>query len=138
MNIQSQHPAVQASQLPLESLAGNSNIPEADKIAEVSRQFEAVLLRQILQEARKTDSGSAKGSLSSDVYTDMINQQIADSVSRSGAFGLGKSLQGQLAHQVLRHATTPLTSSTAPHLTGNAAASLTGNAQKTTSHDRKH
>ncbi len=31
----------------------------------------------------------------------MINNQLADSISRSGAFGLAKSLQAQLVHQVL-------------------------------------
>jgi flagellar protein FlgJ len=122
MNIQANHPAVQASQLPLESLAGNPNISETDKIAEASRQFEALLLRQILQEARKNSSGSSTGSLSSDIYSDMINQQIADSVSRSGAFGLGKSLQGQLSEQVLpkKHDAT------------------SGHAPTIISHDRKH
>jgi Rod binding domain-containing protein len=128
MNIQAQHSAIKASELPLESLAGNPNISESEKISEVSRQFEAVLLRQILQEARKSDSGSSGGSLSSDVYTDMINQQIADSVSRSGAFGLGKSLQGQLAHQVL-HPSAPI----APH----TPSSDTG-AEKIITHDGKH
>ena len=31
----------------------------------------------------------------------MINNQLADSISRSGAFGLARSLQGQLGRQVL-------------------------------------
>jgi Rod binding domain-containing protein len=45
----------------------------------------------------------------------MINNQLADCISRSGSFGLAKSLQGQLAHQVLPNAdprppaATPLT-----------------------------
>ena len=33
----------------------------------------------------------------------MINNQLADSISRSGAFGLAKSLQAQMVHQVLSH-----------------------------------
>ena len=121
MNIQALHPAVKASQLPLESLAGNPNISEADKVAEVSRQFEALLLRQILQEAHKNESSSGTGGLSSDIYSDMINQQIADSVSRSGSLGLAKSLQGELAHQVLHR-----------------GAPLSVNTPKIISHDGKH
>jgi Rod binding domain-containing protein len=139
MHIPSHPPHIQASQLPLESLAGNPNISDKDKVAEVSRQFEAVLLRQILQQARKPGMGASTDSLSSDVYSDMINQQLAQSISRSGAFGLAKSLQGQLAHQVLpkggTHSTldapgTPVhdRSQTHPRV----------QAPETLSHDRKH
>ena len=39
---------VRASELPLERLAGSKEVSQKEKIAEVSRQFEAVLLRQIL------------------------------------------------------------------------------------------
>ena len=38
----------------MEKLAGNTNLSQEEKIGEVSRQFEAVLLRQILQTAQKT------------------------------------------------------------------------------------
>ena len=31
----------------------------------------------------------------------MINNQLADKISQSGEFGLAKSLQAQLVHQVL-------------------------------------
>ena len=92
--------------MPLNDLAANKNIPDQEKVAEVSRQFEAVLLRQILQETRKssvTPSSSADASTSG-IYDDMINNQLADSISRSGSFGLAKSLQGELAHQVLPNA----------------------------------
>jgi len=101
MNISSDHPKIEASQLPLEMLAGNKNISDSDKIGEVARQFEAVLLRQILQEARKSDSPDDK--MASGIYNDMINNQLADTISRSGDFGLAKSLKTQLTHQVLRH-----------------------------------
>ena len=39
--------------MPLEQLAANPHFTDQEKVAEVSRQFEAVLLRQILQETRK-------------------------------------------------------------------------------------
>jgi Rod binding domain-containing protein len=106
MNISNTPPKVQASQLPLEMLAGNPNVSDTDKIGEVARQFEAVLLRQILQEARKSDS-SSDDKMASGVYNDMINNQLADSISRSGDFGLAKSLKTQLSHQVLRHGDSP-------------------------------
>jgi flagellar protein FlgJ len=104
MDILATQPRLDASQLPLETLAANSHISDADKVAEVARQFEAVLLRQILQDIRKPvlapaqSDGTANG-----IYADMINNQMADSISRSGGFGLAKILTAQLAHQVLPH-----------------------------------
>ncbi|MGA3179218.1 MAG: rod-binding protein [Verrucomicrobiota bacterium] len=103
MNIPPLHPKIQAADVPLEQLAGNQKISDPDKVAEVSRQFEAVLLRQILQAARKSTvaSSSSADAMTSGIYDDMINNQLAESISRSGSFGLAKSLQSQLAHQVL-------------------------------------
>jgi Rod binding domain-containing protein len=103
MDISPLKPHVQVADLPIEQLAGNKNISEADKVGEVCRQFEAVLLRQILQETRKTvvSSSVTEDSNASGIYNDMINNQLADSISKSGAFGLAKSLQAQLTHQVL-------------------------------------
>lgn len=117
MNITAIHPQIKAADVPLNNLAANKHVSEREKVAEVSRQFEAVLLRQILQESRKssvTPASSADASTSG-IYDDMINNQLADSISRSGSFGLAKSLQGQLADQVLPNvapgapALTPLT-----------------------------
>jgi Rod binding domain-containing protein len=105
MNILTTQPSVDASQLPLESLAHNKNISDADKVAEVSRQFEAVLLRQIFQDIRKPVLAPAEGdATSAGIYSDMINNELADSISRSGGFGLAKSLTSQLTHQVLPNA----------------------------------
>jgi len=121
MNIPALQPHVKASEVPLNELAANKNISDEEKVAEVSRQFEAVLLRQILQESRKSSvlPSSSGDATTSGIYDDMINYQLADSISRSGSFGLGKSLQGELAHQVLPNASaTPptLTPLGAPHL----------------------
>jgi Rod binding domain-containing protein len=105
MNISAPHPRIEPSQLPLESLAGNPGISDAEKVAEVSRQFEAVLLRQILQDIRKPLLAHAEGDATSNgIYADMINNQMADSISHSGGFGLAKSLTAQLTHQVLPQA----------------------------------
>jgi peptidoglycan hydrolase FlgJ len=103
MNISSLQPQIKASEMPFEQLAANKSVPEKEKVGEACRQFEAVLLRQIFQEARKTviTSKDNPGSSSSGIYDDMINNQLADSISRSGHFGLAKSLQSQLVRQVL-------------------------------------
>ena len=93
---------VKASSLPLERLASNPNLSEADKVAEVSRQFEAILLRQILTEANKTTFKSTWNapSVSKDIYQDMVSSQLADSISKAGTFGLARSFQHQLTRQV--------------------------------------
>jgi peptidoglycan hydrolase FlgJ len=93
---------VNAADLPLERLAGNQQISDADKVAEVSRQFEAVLLRQILSSAQKTVFASSMNpqSVASGVYQDMITNQLADNISHSGSFGLARSLEKQLGHEL--------------------------------------
>jgi peptidoglycan hydrolase FlgJ len=99
--LQSSH--VNASLIPFDQLAANPNVSKEDKVKEACRQFEAVLLRQVLSEARKTviTSSEKKDSNETDIYNDMVNNQLADSISHSGAFGLAKSLEKQLIRQVL-------------------------------------
>jgi flagellar protein FlgJ len=103
MEISPLQPHVKASEIPFEQLAANPNVSQEEKVKEAARQFEAVLLRQILSEARKPviKSSEDDDSNENDIYNDMINNQMADSISRSGAFGLAKSLESQLVHQVL-------------------------------------
>ena len=102
MEISSLQHHVKATQLPLEKLAGNSQLSQSEKISEVSRQFEAVLLRQILDQAQKPvfKSNTAGSSVSGDVYKDLINKELADQISRSGSIGLGRDLNSQLNHQL--------------------------------------
>jgi peptidoglycan hydrolase FlgJ len=93
---------VKASVLPFEKLAASPNVSDSDKVKEACKQFEAVLLRQILGEARKPVVSSGQdNSNEAGIYSDMITNQLADSISHSGSFGLAKSLEAQLVHQVL-------------------------------------
>ena len=103
MNVTSLQPAIKASEIPLEKLEG-SRLTEAQKVGEVARQFEAVLLRQILAAARKNliKSEVNPESSQSGIYTDMVNNQLADDISRTGTFGLARSLKTQLTRQVLK------------------------------------
>lgn len=103
MNLSPLQRTVHAANLPLDRLVANPNIPEAEKVKEVARQFEAVLLRQILQQARKhvVPSDLEPDSTARSIYDDLLNQQLADAISRSGAFGLAKALQAQLTRQIL-------------------------------------
>ena len=92
---------VDASHVQLESLAKNSALTQDQKIAEASRQFEAVLLRQFLSESQKpvissefTDDSSTAG-----IYRDMVTNQLADNLSRGGGIGLAKLFERQLSPQ---------------------------------------
>ena len=103
MNISSVQPAIKPVDVPLEKLEG-SHLTEVQKVGEVARQFEAVLLRQILAAARKNliKSEINPESNQSGIYTDMVNNQLADDISRTGTFGLARSLKTQLTRQVLK------------------------------------
>jgi Rod binding domain-containing protein len=93
---------VKAGDLPLEALARNPALSEADKIGELSRQFEALLLRQVLAQTQKTviKSGLTEESAESSIYQDMITNQLAECISKSGSFGLARSLEHELTRQL--------------------------------------
>lgn len=99
-------PRVKASDIPLERLSTNPELTENQKSAEVSRQFESLLLRQIITEANKTvfKSSLTDNSLAQGVYQDMITTQMADNISKSGNFGLAQTFQEQLTSQVSKKA----------------------------------
>ena len=99
MQVHSPAPRIPPGQLTLEALAHNKTLTESEKIAGVSRHFEAILLRQFLSEAQKPvldPKGSMHGA-SNEIYKDMINNVLADEISKSGALGLARYFQTQLA-----------------------------------------
>ena len=93
---------LEASDIPPERLAGNSQLTDAQKIGEAARQFEAILLRQILENTQKTviRSKYADETMASGIYRDMVTSQLADSISKSGTFGLGKTFERQFTRQL--------------------------------------
>ncbi len=110
MNIAKIQNKFDASQIPLESLAGNKSLSEDQKIAEASRQFEAILVRQFLSESQKPviQSAFTDNSASAGIYQDMITNQLADNLTRNGGIGLAKTFEQQLTH----HHSHPPTSKT--------------------------
>jgi len=102
MELSSLQRGVKPAEVPLDRLAGNAQLSQSKKVAEVSRQFEAVLLRQILDNAQKTvfKSKTNPQSSSSGFYQDLITNQLAEQISQSGALGLGRSLGRQLQHEL--------------------------------------
>jgi Rod binding domain-containing protein len=92
---------VEASTLPLERVATSTQLTQQEKVKEASRAFEAVLLRQILQESQRPvfKSKYVSNSTTDDIYRDQVVNQLAESISRSGSLGLGNSLAGELQSQ---------------------------------------
>lgn len=92
---------IDVSNLPLEKLAANKQVPESEKISQASRAFEAVLLRQILSESQRPvfPSKYIGNSTADGIYRDEIVNQLADDISKSGALGLGQSLARELQRQ---------------------------------------
>lgn len=93
---------IEASAIPIERLSGNSSLTQEQKVHEVARQFEAVLIRQILQSANRTGiSGAAEeGGAGKDIYFDMLNFQLAESISKGGGLGLASAFEAQLQRQL--------------------------------------
>ena len=91
-----------AADIPLERVAHDRALSQPQKVAEVSRQFEALMLRQILQETQKTviPSTYADTSTTAGIYNDMVVNQLADTISKSGTLGLAQTLEQQLGRQL--------------------------------------
>jgi len=102
MNVNPLSSTGRGADIPIEELASNSKLSEKEKLKEASRQFEAALLRQILADARKPvfPSRFTQQSAANGIYDDLITNQLADSISRGGQFGLARDLQSQLASTV--------------------------------------
>lgn len=92
---------MKAADLPLERLANSSQVSEREKLGEASRQFEAMLLRQMLTQAQQPlfTSDLVKNSSSQAIYQDMISQQLADRISEGGSFGFAKMIERELSVQ---------------------------------------
>ena len=87
-----------ANHLAVEHLAQNNKLTEAQKVGEVARHFEAILLRQFLSEATKPlmDQNEGMSDAQKNIYQDMITKTLADSMSQSGQFGLSQAFRHQL------------------------------------------
>jgi Rod binding domain-containing protein len=92
---------VKAEDLPLDRLASNTHVSEPEKIMAASRAFEALLLRQVLQEAQRPvfKSKYANDSTTNGIYRDMVVEQLADSMAKSNSLGLAQSLAAGLQRQ---------------------------------------
>ena len=116
MTVSPLQPSRKTGSRSLGDLARDPNVTEKEKIAEASRQFEAIMLRQILGQARKPVFRSEwnKATATSGIYDDMVTTQLAENISRSGALGLAKSLETQLSPRAAKPVKTDAAAKTLP------------------------
>ncbi len=78
---------------------------DAKKIADSARQFEAMMVRQVLSETFKP-APAAKGQAmpGSDIYQSFMTDTVADNISKGGSLGISNLLQSQLTPAKASHA----------------------------------
>ena len=95
-----------------QSLDGLSSPAANDDARETARQFEALLLKTMLKSMRASTPGdSLLNSEQAGHYLDMLDQQIAQEISKSGSFGLQDRIYQQLAGQTIAPSTNTNTNS---------------------------
>lgn len=77
--------------------------PKLAKLKQASSQIEAIFLKDLMTEMRKGVNKVKWGKgFGDEIYQDMLDQQFADSASKSGSFGIGKVLYSQFSKEVIR------------------------------------
>ena len=99
MNIQAPTKTHLSEGLSLEQVAHSTKLTEREKITELSKGFEAVLLRNVLENAQKPtlDKKSTSNNATGGIYRDMLSNQTADMISSSGTLGLARQLDRELS-----------------------------------------
>ena len=76
-----------------------------ERLAQTARQFEAIFVRQVLAEARKSHFGGGlfdEGNPDSAIgtFNRMQDEHVADLAADRGAFGLARMIEAQLGAQL--------------------------------------
>ena len=87
---------------PLKGMVHNQNISEQAKLKKASQQFEAMLLKQILEDGLKP---MIKGALpesggSHTMYQHLISDALSQQLSESESFGIAQSIQLQMKNRI--------------------------------------
>ncbi len=85
--------------------ADKASARDAKKIEESAKQFEAMIVRQVLSDTFKpSPSGKGSGMPGSDIYQSFMTDTVADSISQSGSLGISHLLQSRLTPAKPAHA----------------------------------
>ncbi len=77
--------------------------PAHAKLKKATEGFESYFLHQLLVEMRKTvpkDTETKDDAHQEETFRDMMDQTLADTISKRGDFGLGKMMYDQLSNSV--------------------------------------
>ncbi len=78
--------------------------PKDPQLTKVAQQFEAIFVRQMLAEARKSHLAAEDDTLGGqgmDTFRQMQDDRFADIAAERGSFGLAKIIEAQLAKQAV-------------------------------------
>lgn len=89
---------------PLSGAALRNASPDEQRTA-VAQQFEAILVRQLLNKTMTSMLGSEKSGPAASVYGDMITDKFAQQLTAGQGLGLGRMLEKQLTPRGLSAAT---------------------------------
>ena len=77
---------------------------DAKKIEDSARQFEAMMVRQVLSETFKpSPTTKGQGMPGSDIYQGFMTDTVADNISKGGSLGISHLLQSQLTPAKVSH-----------------------------------
>ena len=83
------------------ALGGNKKalaaLPQDQQVKAVAGQFEAILMRQFLQDSVGKIMGGESGGTGGSVYGYLLTDVLAGKLSEGGGFGLSKTFQQQLS-----------------------------------------
>jgi flagellar protein FlgJ len=78
---------------------------QLEKLKKAAQDVEAVFLKDLLAVMRRSvPKSEIGGSMGAEMYQDMLDQALAESVASQGSFGIGRMLYRQLAPAVGRDA----------------------------------
>jgi flagellar protein FlgJ len=73
-----------------------SQLPQSDQVKAAAGQFEAILVRQFLQESVGKIMGGAQGGPSAGVYGYLLTDILANKLTEGQGLGLGSVIERQL------------------------------------------
>ncbi len=77
------------------------------KLKQATEKIEGMFLKDLLTEMRKTAQHKAFGdSTGSGIYEDLMDQTMAENLSKGGSLGMGKMLYKQFSREALQQAET--------------------------------
>lgn len=82
---------------------GTAMPTDSKKLHQVAQQFEAIFVRQMLAEARKSNMGDTLfNNQGTDTFREMQEQTFATLITKQGGLGFAKMIEKQLTAQMAR------------------------------------